>query len=175
MKHISTTAFKEVIEAEANNSTIDFINVCTSIEYKEKHIKGVRSVPLAEITKHIDEFNGKQTIYVHCRSGARSARAIDELMAAGVTAELVNVEGGLLSWGEAGYITHSIGDKKRIPIIRQVLIAAGSVILLVFIAAHLVHEGFRFIVLLVALGLIFSGVTGKCGMAQVLSKMPWNR
>ena len=46
MKHISITAFKEVIESEANNSTVDFINVCTPAEYKEKHIKGVRSVPL---------------------------------------------------------------------------------------------------------------------------------
>lgn len=103
MKHISISAFKEVVQAEANNKTVDFINVCTPAEYRDAHIPGVRSVPLDEITKHVAEFNGKQTIYVHCRSGARSQMAIQQLQAAGVTAELVNVEGGILAWSGAGY------------------------------------------------------------------------
>lgn len=173
MKHISIKAFKEVLEAEENNDSIDFINVCTPAEYKEKHIEGVRSVPLGEVEKHIHEFNAKQTIYIHCRSGNRGKQAIEKLVAAGVTAELVNVEGGIMAWDEAGHPTNSLTS--RIPIIRQVLIVAGSLILIGFIGAHIVHEGFRFIIPLIGLGLLFSGITGWCGMAVLLSKMPWNK
>lgn len=173
MKHISISGFKEVLQAEKNNDSIDFINVCEPAEYKEKHIEGVRSVPLGEVEKHIDEFNGKQTVYVHCRSGNRGTQAIEKLVAAGVTAELVNVEGGIIAWDEAGHPTNSLTT--RIPIMRQVFIGAGSLILIGFIGAHTVHEAFRFIIPLVGLGLLVSGVTGWCGMAMVLSKMPWNK
>jgi len=103
MKHINIHSFKDVINAERNNPTVDFINVCTPSEYKEKHISGVRSLPLDEIEKHIAEFNGKKTIYVHCRSGNRSKKAIEKLEALGVTAEMVNVEGGLMAWDAARF------------------------------------------------------------------------
>lgn len=103
MKNISTPAFKEVIESEVNNSAVDFINVCTPAEYKAKHIKGVRSVPLDTIHTKVSELNKKKTVYIHCRSGTRSQQAIEKLQSLGVTAELVNVAGGLLAWEEAGY------------------------------------------------------------------------
>ena len=67
MRHISVHSFKEVVAAEQGNTAVDFINVCTPVEYKEKHIEGVRNVPLAEIASHVHEFQGKQTVYVHCR------------------------------------------------------------------------------------------------------------
>ena len=103
MKHISVEAFKEVIDAEQSNPTVDFINVCTPAEYQAAHIPGVRSVPLDEITKHVAEFNEKKTVYVHCRSGGRSQMAIQQLQSLGVSAELVNVEGGIMAWDAAGH------------------------------------------------------------------------
>lgn len=105
MKHISVASFREVIEAENNNPTVDFINVCTPEEYREKHIPGVRSVPLDEIERHVEEFKDKNTIYVHCRSGRRGVAAVEKLAALGIKAELVNVEGGILAWEDAGYDT----------------------------------------------------------------------
>ncbi len=88
MKHISVPSFKEVIDAERNNPSVDFINVCTLDEYNEKHIAGVRSVPLDEIEQHLAEFKDKKTIYVHCRSGRRGVAAAEKLAALGVQAEL---------------------------------------------------------------------------------------
>ncbi len=114
MKDIPVSTFREVINAEQNNPSVDFINVCTAAEYKEKHIQGVRSVPLTEIEKHVSEFSNKQTIYVHCRSGRRSAQAIEKLFALGIKAELVNVRGGLIAWEEAGFETKK--HTNRIPI-----------------------------------------------------------
>jgi len=173
MKHISVDVFKQVLEAEKNNDSIDFINVCEPAEYKEKHIEGVRSIPLGTLESHVGEFTNKQTIYVHCRSGKRGQQAIEKLTAAGVTAELVNVEGGIMAWDEAGHPTNSL--TKRMPLMRQVLLAAGLLILIGFIGAHTVYEGLRFIIPVVGAGLVFSGLTGWCGMAMFLSKMPWNK
>lgn len=173
MKHISINAFKEVIESETNNKSVDFINVCTPAEYKEKHIHGVRNLPLDSLEQHVSELNEKATVYIHCRSGNRGKQAIEKLEAAGVTAELVNVEGGLLAWDEAGHPTNSLTN--RMPIMRQVLLAAGTLILIGFIGAHVIHESLRFIIPFVGAGLVFSGATGWCGMAILLSKMPWNK
>jgi rhodanese-related sulfurtransferase len=173
MKHISVDAFKQVLEAEKNNNSVDFINVCEPAEYKEKHIEGVRSVPLGTLESHLGEFANKQTVYVHCRSGNRAKQAIEKLMAAGVTAELVNVEGGITAWDEAGHPTNSF--TQRMPLMRQVLLVAGLLILIGFTGAHMVSEYFGLIVLAVGVGLTLSGLTGWCGMAMMLSRMPWNK
>lgn len=173
MKHISVSGFKEVIESEANNQTVDFINVCTPAEYREKHIKGARSVPLDTLHTKVEELNKKKTIYIHCRSGNRGRQAIEKLQALGVTAELVNVEGGLLAWEEAGLETGSYTN--RLPIMRQVFIGAGGLILGGLILTHTVNYNFLLIPLLTSLGLLVSGFTGWCGLALLLSKMPWNK
>lgn len=105
MKHISVEEFKKVIEGAEQDSTVDFINVCTTPEYDEKHIPGVRSVPLDTLEQHLNEFQTKKSIYIHCRSGMRSSRAIELLLELGLTAELINVEGGIIAWEHAGFET----------------------------------------------------------------------
>lgn len=173
MRHISVDSFKEVVLAERGNTSIDFINVCTPAEYKEKHIEGVRSVPLDALAAHVHEFQGKQTVYVHCRSGRRAEQAIATLQSLGVTAELVNVEGGLLAWDEAGHPTRSLTN--RMPIIRQVLLSAGMLVLLGLLLGWFVHPFLLGITTFVGAGLVVAGATGWCGMAFLLAKMPWNK
>lgn len=173
MKHITVTAFKEVVFAEKNNSSVDFINVCTPAEYKEKHIPGVRSVPLDEIERHISELSQKQTIYVHCRSGKRGAQAIEKLRTLGIKADLVNVEGGMIAWEEAGFETGS--HTTRIPIIRQTMIGAGLLILLSVLLSIFYMPAWIYLSAAVGAGLLFAGLTGWCGMAFLLARMPWNK
>ncbi len=173
MKHISVEAFKEAIRAESQNKTVDFINVCTPAEYKEKHIPGVRNVPLDDLLKHIGEFKNKKTVYVHCRSGRRGAQAIEKLTALGIAADLVNVEGGILAWDQAGFHTASLSA--HMPIMQQVLLSAGLLIVLAFLLGTFVHPALTYLALGVGIGLAFAGYTGRCTLAYILSKMPWNR
>jgi len=173
MKHVTVQTFKEVVEAEKGNVSVDFINVCTPAEYKEKHINGVRNIPLDELGKHVDELSKKTTVYVHCRSGNRSRQAVEKLVELGVTAELVNVEGGLIAWGDAGFATLSLTN--RLPLMRQVLIAAGSLVLLGYALSLLVAPAFIYLSVFVGAGLVFAGVSGWCGMSFLLAKMPWNK
>jgi rhodanese-related sulfurtransferase len=174
MKHISVEAFKEVLQSEKDTPGIDFINVCTTAEYKEKHISGVRSVPLDEIEKHSNEFQDKKTIYVHCRSGKRSQAAIEKLQALHLNAELINVEGGLLAWEGAGLATGKLATV-GIPIMQQVLLTAGILVLIGTLGTLFIHPAFLFLALFVGAGLTFAGATGWCGMAYLLSQMPWNK
>lgn len=174
MKEISIHTFKEVIETEHSNPTVDFINVCTPTEYREKHIPGVRSVPLDEIALHLNEFKNKNTIYIHCRSGRRGRTAIEKLQSLGVKAELINVSGGILAWDEAGFGTNSL-SKDHMPLMQQVMLTAGLLVLLSHLLSYTAHPHALYLSLFVGLGLTFSGLTGWCGMALILSKMPWNK
>lgn len=172
MKHVSVQTFKEIVEAEEKNPSVDFINVCTPAEYKEKYIAGVRNVPLDELEGHLDEFATKETVYIHCRSGNRGRQAIEKLQKLGVHAELINVEGGLLAWDEAGFATASLTT--RMPIMRQTLLAAGLLILLGY-GLSFVNPNFIYLSVFVGAGLTFAGLTGWCGMSYALAKMPWNK
>ncbi len=69
-------------------------------EHAEAHAPGVRLVPLATVPERLDEFPTDGEVYVICRSGGRSAKAVEFLRANGVDA--VNVAGGTLAWIEAG-------------------------------------------------------------------------
>jgi rhodanese-related sulfurtransferase len=69
-------------------------------EYEEAHVPGVRLVPLGEVPERADEFPSEGEVYVICKSGGRSGRAVEFLRARGVDA--VNVAGGTLAWIEGG-------------------------------------------------------------------------
>jgi hypothetical protein len=58
---------------------------------------------------------------------------------------------------------------------RQVQIIAGGLSALGALLALAVNPRFAVVPLLIGSGLLFAGITGACGMALLLAKMPWNR
>jgi rhodanese-related sulfurtransferase len=77
-------------------------------EYAEVHVPGAVLIPLAQVPDRLDDFASDDTIYVICRSGARSGRAVEFLRSHGVDA--VNVLGGTMAWVESGAVT-ATGDQ----------------------------------------------------------------
>ncbi len=69
-------------------------------EFEAAHVEGARLVPLGELAERTGELPADRTLYLICRSGARSAQATAYLEAQGYDA--VNVEGGIIAWHEAG-------------------------------------------------------------------------
>lgn len=173
MSEITPKELHTALARKDEDSSVDFINVCTPAEYKEKHIPGVRNVPLDEIDQHLNEFSNVQRIYVHCQSGRRAGQAITRLRELGVQAELVNVQGGLTAWHTAGLPTES--KTNRLPIMRQVLLIAGVLVLLGLGLGWFVSSLWFVLAAFVGLGLAFAGLTGWCGMSYALARMPWNR
>lgn len=72
-------------------------------EYVSGHVPGAVLVPLDELGARLDELPKDEPLLVICRSGARSATAVEALRGAGYDA--TNVAGGTLDWIEAGFDT----------------------------------------------------------------------
>lgn len=79
------------------------VDVRDTGEYEAGHIAGARHVPekqLAERMKELEKFKDRPLIVV-CRSGARSAVAVQVLRRDGFN-EAVSLHGGIGAWGQAG-------------------------------------------------------------------------
>lgn len=150
------------------------VDVRTPAEFVRLHAPSARSLPLAKITpaavEPLRDPDGR--IYLTCQAGTRAATACRQLEAAGVR-DLCLVEGGMVAWVAAGLPTVSTG-KGVISLERQVRMAAGFLVVLGCLLSWLVQPALLLISVFVGAGLIFSGITGFCGMGVLLSKMPWN-
>lgn len=94
------------IERERGVTVIDVREVD---EYIEAHVSGVRLIPLGTIPDALDALPRDETLYVICRSGARSLRAADFLNANGFDA--VSVAGGTMAWVQQGF-DYDTGDDR---------------------------------------------------------------
>jgi rhodanese-related sulfurtransferase len=77
------------------------IDVRERSEYDEARIPGSILIPLAELPSRVNEIPADKDVYVHCRMGGRSARAVDYLRAFG-RPNSYNVSGGIDAWQDAG-------------------------------------------------------------------------
>ncbi len=136
-------------------------------EVRYEHIEGTTNAPFDRLHQAVSTLPTNKEIFVLCQSGVRSPRAIEILSGLGVK-PLFLVEGGINAWRKAGYPLVKSGGP--IPVMRQVQIVAGS---LAFLGGLI--PGLRWVAILVGAGLVFAGVSGFCGMAVLLDKMPWNR
>lgn len=65
-------------------------------EYQICNLNG-HLIPLGELPRRVHELDSSQEIVAHCRSGKRSAEAVDFLRKAGFR-KIYNLRGGILSW-----------------------------------------------------------------------------
>jgi adenylyltransferase/sulfurtransferase len=56
-------------------------------------------MPLGDVPKRVHELDSSREIVVHCRSGVRSAKAVDFLRQAGFR-KVQNLAGGILAWAD---------------------------------------------------------------------------
>lgn len=84
------------------------------------------------------------------------------------------VEGGLAALRAAG-LTLTEDKRAPMPIMRQVQITAGSLVVLGAALGALVDPRFHALSAFVGAGLVFAGIMGLCPMANFLALMPWNR
>lgn len=77
------------------------IDVRSPEEYAEGHVPGARLLPLEQIGERAGEVPTDCDVYLICRSGGRSARALGILNAHGRRG--FNVAGGTLGWIDAGH------------------------------------------------------------------------
>jgi adenylyltransferase/sulfurtransferase len=84
---------------EAGRHDYQVIDVREPYEYEISNIGGTL-IPLAEVEKGIDKIASDRKVVVHCRSGKRSAQAIEKLQKKYGFENLYNLKGGILAWAD---------------------------------------------------------------------------
>lgn len=143
-------------------------------EYAREHITGAQLVSLSALEKgaRLQAWSG-ETVIFYCQSGARTSGNSARLAALGSPATVCIISGGLQAWKQAGLSVEE-NTSAPLPIMRQVQIAAGSLVLSGVVLGYTVSSLFYLLSAFVGAGLMFAGISGFCGMAQLLQKMPWN-
>ncbi|HEX3866381.1 MAG TPA: molybdopterin-synthase adenylyltransferase MoeB [Gemmatimonadaceae bacterium] len=84
-------------ERLAVRGDVDLIDVREPYEWEIARIPGARLVPLGDLAASMADFDDTRDLVVHCKSGARSAKAVRQLRAAGLT-RVWNLAGGIARW-----------------------------------------------------------------------------
>lgn len=95
MEEITATELKKRLD---NGDDIQIIDVREEHEYKIARIPNTKLIPLGQVVGRMNEIDPSRETVMHCKGGARSARAIEALTKAGFTGKLVNLKGGIMAW-----------------------------------------------------------------------------
>jgi rhodanese-related sulfurtransferase len=164
----------QIDELLREHPELRLLDVRTPGEYESVHIRGAYNVPLdtlgehgPDIRAHVDE-----PVVLICQSGQRARKAEEALRGAGMP-NLHVLDGGVNGWMAAGKPVQR--GRKRLSLERQVRIAAGALAATGGVLAVAVNPLFGLLSAFIGSGLVFAGVTDTCGMAMLLSRLPYNR
>jgi rhodanese-related sulfurtransferase len=148
------------------------LDVRSAQEFYEEHIPEALNIPSEQLEENKETLEHYNHVYVMCRTGRRSSEACALLKDHGFE-NIINIDGGLTDWADAGYKT--VKNKVMIPIMQQVQVVAGLLVLTGVLLSEYVAPSWIFLSVFVGAGLTFAGLTGYCGMAKFLGHMPWNK
>ena len=160
--------------AELVRSGAVLIDIREADEHAREHIPGAHHHALSRIDRDTPLRAGDDVVIFHCRSGARTKGNAAQLAAAAPRCESYILDGGLDAWKKAG-LPVALDRSQPIDLMRQVQIAAGSLVLAGVMLGATVAPAFYALSGFVGAGLLFAGISGFCGMARLLAVMPWNR
>lgn len=149
------------------------IDIREADEFAREHVIGARLMPLSRLDAHDFAHDHDKIAVFTCKSGNRTAANAGRIIAKGF-GEAYMLKDGLDGWKAAGLPTR-LDRSAPIDLQRQVQIAAGALVLLGVVLGFLASPWFFALAGAVGAGLMQAGVTGFCGMAILLRRMPWNR
>jgi rhodanese-related sulfurtransferase len=151
---------------------LQLVDVREHAEFASGRIRGARLLPLGELQRRAAELDRSQPVVCVCRSGKRSAQAVEKIAALGFD-RVHQLDGGLMAWEQAGF---PLEKDMRAPwaLERQGRFAAGLLVL-AGLSFSLVWPAAIGLSWFVGTGLVFAAVTDWCGMGLLLARMPWNK
>jgi rhodanese-related sulfurtransferase len=165
---IAAPELKQRIDAGERFTLLD---VRSPAEHAGSRLRGALNVPIETLASSLAAIPTNLPIVVVCQGGTRAALAAPALRD---RAAVLVLDGGLAAWRKCGFEVE--GSAGRVwPLERQVRLVAGLLVLLGCALGLAVAPGFFGIAAFIGAGLAFSGITGFCGMALLLAKLPWNR
>ncbi len=83
----------------AKGDNLVLLDVRELNEWNIVHLDGAKLIPVNSVTEHAHELNTADEIVIYCKSGVRSARAVNTLRNLGFR-KLWNLKGGITGWAE---------------------------------------------------------------------------
>lgn len=163
---------EETAQAIKNNPHAQLIDVREPGEFDTEFVPGAMNTPLSAFPKFVGKLKPDAPVYVLCQVGVRAQNAADTLLKKNFSHVYV-VTGGMNLWKHAG-LPVTRGTRNVWDLNRQVRFVAGLLVL-AGIALSFINKWFLGVGIFVGCGLVFSGLTGWCGMALLLARMPWNK
>lgn len=157
-----------------DNGEAMVVDVREPAEHAAENIPGATLLPLGGIRKSDLPKNDGKKLVIHCRSGKRSASACEKLLAEDSNLEVYNLEGGISAWSAVGQQVVSSGHF-FLPLDRQVQLAIGLMLIAGSLLGYLFSPTWLLLTGFIGAGLTVAGLTGYCGLAMVMAKMPWNQ
>lgn len=173
IKQLNDHELKALINRNETEKTIVIIDIREPDEYQREHIPGSRNIPLAQLPQTDFSKEKDKLVIFHCRLGNRTRTSQSSLANTGFK-KIYCMQGGIEQWKNCGLPVEK-NTKAPLEIMRQVQIAAGSLVLLGILLAYLASPYFIILSAFVGAGLIMAGITGFCGMAKLLMLLPWNK
>jgi len=142
-------------------------------EYAREHIAEAHNRPMDVLNSQGLLTHDATAVIFHCNSGNRTLMN-SKVLESCASCEVYILEGGITGWKKAGLPV--VKDASQpLELQRQVQIGAGSLVLLGVILGSFISPAWYVLSGFVGVGLIMAGVTGFCGLARILMKMPWNK
>lgn len=158
----------------AQDDAPTIIDVRTPAEFGSDHLQGAINVPLDLVEKNpqqiADAIDGE--VLLVCRTDNRAGQAA-RLLAPTLGARVHVLTGGMSGWSEKGGPVES-GEGGAWAMDRQVRTTAGALALTGIVASTVAPKA-KWLAGGIGAGLLYSGLSDSCAMAEVLDKMPWNR
>jgi rhodanese-related sulfurtransferase len=96
--HVPEITPKELKARLDRGDDLFILDVREPHEFQICNLKG-HLIPLGELPRRVHELDSSREIVAHCRSGKRSAEAVDFLRKAGFK-KVLNLTGGILAWSD---------------------------------------------------------------------------
>lgn len=144
-------------------------------EYNREHIPGAHCLPFSTLNAETLNTYTKQGVPIvfHCHSGNRTKQA-ENTIAESEFDQVYLLDGGITAWKKHGGETNCC-KKAPLPLMRQIQIIVGSMVLLGIILGFIFSSLFTLISAFFGAGLLFAGITGYCGLANMLQLLPYNK
>jgi len=97
--NVKEITVQELEQLKDKGEDYQLIDVREPYEFEISNLKG-QLIPLGQIEEHVDQINSNIKVVVHCRSGVRSAQAIESLEKKFGFKNLYNLKGGILAYAD---------------------------------------------------------------------------
>ena len=178
MTTLATTRFHEVDAATLHRWLQEGKAVALDVrspgEHADQRLPGAVLTPMSTLDPHsLAEAAAGRRPVLFCRSGNRSGREAQALLAAGLP-EITHLKGGIQAWTAAGL---PVERTQGAPLaqVRQVQVTVGGTVLVTVLLGACLRLYLLLLAGGVGAGLVGAGLSGNCLLASLLSRLPYNR